>query len=238
MSRKQHRFHGSPERFEVTAEFIAGRYGRDITYIADVAGGQGMLARILNKRFNYRAEVIDPRGWTLKGTPSRAELFDPTGADYYDLVVGLHPDQAIRAVAKAALVRPVLLAPCCNFWSEHEKLGRDALVDAVCAWYDEHGVRYELHDLDFKGPYNRALVSEPPAPTDPPVCHGCEEQAGGRGVVLEPPLGAEGRDRPGRAVQAGGREKVPEPTERTEWHGRPGRAVQVDNRGAIPEALE
>ena len=39
--------------------------------------------------------------------------------------------------------------------------GRDALIDAVCAWYTERGVRFELVELDFKGPYNRAIVSEP-----------------------------------------------------------------------------
>ena len=59
--KKQHRFHGDPKRFDVIAEFVNDKYGKTIKYIADVAGGQGMLCRILNKRYNYKCEVIDPR---------------------------------------------------------------------------------------------------------------------------------------------------------------------------------
>ena len=157
------RFHGAADRFEVMAAFIYERYGSSVQYIADVAGGQGMLSRILRKKYNYEAEVVDPRGWTLRGVPARAEEFDPALATYYDLVVGLHPDQATRAVAEAALVKPVIVVPCCNFWSE-EKLGRDELVEAVADYYREHGVRFEQVLFDFKGPKNIGLVSEPPLP--------------------------------------------------------------------------
>ena len=58
------------------AEFIDESYGKRVTYIADIAGGQGMLARVLTKRFNYECDVIDPRGWALKGVSSRVEEFD------------------------------------------------------------------------------------------------------------------------------------------------------------------
>lgn len=158
--RQQHRFHGSPERFQVVAEFIDERYGNAVHFIADVAGGQGMLARILRKHYNYEAEVVDPRGWTLKNVPGRVEEFSPTMASYYDLIVGLHPDEATRAVAAAALVRPTILIPCCNFWAE-EKLGRDALVDAIADYYRAHRVRFERIVFPFKGPKNVGLVSTP-----------------------------------------------------------------------------
>ena len=113
--KNRHRFHGDPRRFELLAELINDRYRDRITYIADVAGGQGMLARILNKKYNYQCEVVDPRGWVLRGVPSRQEAFQASLASYYDLIVGLHPDEATRAVAEAALVRPTILIPCCNF---------------------------------------------------------------------------------------------------------------------------
>lgn len=156
----RHRFHGSPERFQVVADYIADRYWKNIKYIVDVAGGQGMLSRILSKKYNYVCEVIDPRGWVLKGVKNRAGEFDPAWATYYDLIVGLHPDEAIRPVAQAALVRPVILVPCCNFWSE-EKLGRDELVEAVENYYREHGVTFERVTFPFKGPKNIGIVSEP-----------------------------------------------------------------------------
>ena len=33
-------------------------------------------------------------------------------ADYYDLLVGLHPDGALRQLGEAALVRPAVIIPC------------------------------------------------------------------------------------------------------------------------------
>lgn len=157
---KRHRFHGAPERFEVLAEYINARYGNSITDIADVAGGQGMLARILNKKYNYHCEVVDPRGWSLTGVYCRQENFAPDLAPFYDLIVGLHPDQATRAVAEAALLRPAILIPCCNFWSK-EKLGRDELIDAIAGYYEQHGVHYERVTFQFTGPKNIGLVSRP-----------------------------------------------------------------------------
>ena len=161
MSRHRQRFYGDPQRFDILADFIGDQYGNRIRYVADVAGGQGMLSRILNKKYNYESEVLDPRGHTLKGVPGRAAPLDPADADYYDLIVGLHPDEATRAVAEAALVRPAVLIPCCNFWSE-EKLGRDALVEAIEAYYKTHSVRFERVTFPFKGSRNIGIVSEPP----------------------------------------------------------------------------
>jgi len=85
----RHRFHGDADRFAAVARFVDERYGNSITFIADVAGGQGMLTRILRKRFNYDAEVVDPRGWSLRGVPVREEEFSSELATYYDLVIGV-----------------------------------------------------------------------------------------------------------------------------------------------------
>lgn len=162
MGRKtQHRFHGGPERFEVVAEFIADYFGGGIDYIADVAGGQGMLSRVLSKKFNYSSEVIDPREHGLKGVPRRVSEYDATMAGYYDLVVGLHPDEATRPVAESALIRPTVIIPCCNFWAE-EKLGRDELVEAIELYFDQNQIYSERIELPFKGPKNIGLVSLPP----------------------------------------------------------------------------
>lgn len=93
---------------------------------------------------------------------SQAREFDAALAPYYDLVVGLHPDEATRAVAQAALVRPTIIIPCCNFWSD-EKLGQEELLGAIVAYYKEHGVAFERVRFPFKGPKNVGLVSTPPA---------------------------------------------------------------------------
>ena len=61
MGRKQVKCHGDDTRFDEIADFIYSRYGNTVKYIADVAGGQGLLSKILNKKYNYISEVIDPR---------------------------------------------------------------------------------------------------------------------------------------------------------------------------------
>jgi hypothetical protein len=160
MGKSRHRFLGDSGRFSVVARYVHDRYGAGVKYIADVAGGRGMLTRILNKKFNYSCETVDPRGWALRGVPNRKIVFEPGMADYFDLIVGLHPDEATRSVAQAALVRPTILIPCCNFWSE-EKLGRDELIMAIERYYQKRYVKFERIAFDFKGPMNIGLVSEP-----------------------------------------------------------------------------
>jgi hypothetical protein len=154
-----HRFHGDERRFEVMADFVAVRFPQART-AADVAGGQGMLARILRKRHNIDCDVVDPRGWVLRGVPARAEDYRAEMASYYDVVIGLHPDNALREVVNSAQVRPVVVVPCCNFWSTTTKLGRDQLLDAI----EKHQAAYGTSErviLDFSGPHNRALVLRP-----------------------------------------------------------------------------
>jgi hypothetical protein len=157
-----HRFHGDPDRFALLAEFIGERFGNSVEYVADVAGGQGMLARELRKRLNYRVEVVDPRGWTLKGVESRAVPYVAADATYYDLVVGLHPDQALREVVHSALGRATVVVPCCNFWRDDERLGRDALAESIAGWFDQNRVRYERVEFAFRGPQNLGFVTAPP----------------------------------------------------------------------------
>src|SRR5438270_5164794 len=158
----RHRFHGDPMRFPVMAEFLAGRFP-EARYVADVAGGQGMLSRLLQKRHNIESEVIDPRGWTLRGVAGRQEEFVAESADFYDVVVGLHPDESLREVVRAATLRPVVVVPCCNFWSETEKLGRNALLHAIEEHHRGIGGPCDRVVLDFHGPYNQALVLTPPS---------------------------------------------------------------------------
>ena len=65
-----------------------------------------MLSRILNKKYNYQAEVIDPRHYQVVGVQNRQCEYVSDMASYYDLVIGLHPDEAVREVVESAKVRP------------------------------------------------------------------------------------------------------------------------------------
>lgn len=157
----RHRFHGDPERFQALADFVAERFPEART-AADVAGGQGMLARLLTKQHNVESDVIDPRGWVLRGVASRAEEYRASMADFYDVVVGLHPDEALLEVVASAERRPVVVVPCCNFWTRERKLGRDELLDAVAAHHRARGGEVEPVTFAFRGPKNEGLVLLPP----------------------------------------------------------------------------
>ena len=156
-------FHGDPARFPEVAGLISRTYGRGIKYIADVAGGQGMLSKVLRNKFGYDAEVVDPRGWRIKGVPGREEEFDPDQASYYDLIVGVHPDQATRAIAMGALYTRALLVPCCNFWDRSQRLGTMALVASIEEFYRRYQVSCQRVKLNIRGPKNIALLTEPPS---------------------------------------------------------------------------
>lgn len=157
----RHRVHGDPHRFAVAADFIADRFA-EVRYIADVAGGQGLLSRLLNKRHNYEAEVVDPRGWVIRGVPNRQEEFVAAMAGYYDLVVGLHPDAATREVVNSALVRPTVIVPCCNFWDRTQRLGRDELLLSIMDHHSSRSGLCQHVELPFNGPHNHALILTSP----------------------------------------------------------------------------
>lgn len=156
---KGHNFRGDPLRFEVLAEYIAENYKSKVNRIADVAGGQGMLTRILRKKYNFDAEVIDPKDFTLVGVPKRKEEYKAEMADYYDLIVGLHPDEALHEVVESALVRPTIIIPCCNFWTHEVKLGRDALLVEIGKYFQGNKIKFKQITFNFEGPKNIGLVT-------------------------------------------------------------------------------
>lgn len=156
----RHRFHGDPNRFQVISDYISKNFS-NVKKIADVAGGQGMLCRILKKKYNFEPEVIDPRGYTLVGVANRKEEYSADIADYYDLIVGLHPDEALKEIVLSTLIRPVILIPCCNFWTKEKKLGRDALLEEIEKFYVSHNIKYQRVIFDFEEPKNIGLVSQP-----------------------------------------------------------------------------
>jgi hypothetical protein len=160
MSRRQIRCHGDDRRFSAVADLIDTEFGPGIRYIADVAGGQGMLCRLLRKK-GFDCEVIDTREHVLKGIRQQQSEFGPEQASYYDLIVGLHPDQALRPVVLSSLHRPTIVVPCCNFWST-QRMGLKQMLSEIEEWYRAHGVSYREVRFDFAGPYNRGFITSPP----------------------------------------------------------------------------
>jgi len=159
MGRKNIRCHGDETRFKEIADFVNIKFGNSIKYIADVAGGQGALSRILNKKYNYQSEVIDPREYQIVGINNRKCHYSYQMADYYDLIIGLHPDEATKDVVKSAPKRPILIIPCCNFWDKSKKLGTKELVNAICEYLENENIAYEKIKFNFKGPKNIGILT-------------------------------------------------------------------------------
>ena len=160
MGRKtQIKCNGSEERFEEIARFVYDRFGNSIKYIADVARGQEMLSRILSKKYNYDVEVIDPRHYQIVGVKNRECYYKSDMAGYYDLIIGLHPDGAIRDVVESAKTRPVLVVPCCNFWNKTKKLGTKEMIVEISKWLYENKIKYEIITFKFKGPKNIGILT-------------------------------------------------------------------------------
>ena len=73
-------------------------------------------------------------------------------ASYYDLIIGLHPDEAMRPVVESAFYRPIIIVPCCNHWDKTRKLGSKAIAEDIALFFKEHGIVYKIKELPMKYP--------------------------------------------------------------------------------------
>ena len=103
--------------------------------------------------------MIDPREYQVKGAANRQGEYSREMADYYDLIIGLHPDEATREVVESAHKKPVLIIPCCNFWDRTRKLGSKELVAEICTYLDDNNIKYEMIKFEFKGPKNVGILT-------------------------------------------------------------------------------
>jgi hypothetical protein len=60
------------------------------------------------------------------------------------------------------LGRATVVVPCCNFWRDDQRLGRDALAGSIAEWFKQNRVRYERVEFAFRGPQNLGFVTAPP----------------------------------------------------------------------------
>lgn len=155
---------GDSRRFEVLADWVERnfppkRYAR----VADVAGGQGYLSVELLQR-RYRPTVIDPRKMALSkrdrkvyrrgclGTfgRKRVEYTEDMSMDY-DLVIGLHPDEATEAIARSAAYAKVVLVPCCRYWKGMESHYAEGMVACIIAVWKKMKIPWSYTTLKMSG---------------------------------------------------------------------------------------
>lgn len=108
---------GDPRRFDQFASLIQ-RHFPSSTRIADVAGGKGYLQCALRWRGFTSVHTFDKRQGR-KHRPGRFEysyrLFDELVGTPFDLLVGMHPDEATDVIIVEAARRrvPFAVSPCC-----------------------------------------------------------------------------------------------------------------------------
>lgn len=123
---------GDRRRFQAFSDFIIRTYP-NVKRIADVAGGHGLLSVELLLR-GFEPVIIDPRradtlphrtrkrlrkeALRIGVVPKLERVFamiEEVDLDQFDLIVGMHPDQATEPIVREATRRgkPFAVVPCC-----------------------------------------------------------------------------------------------------------------------------
>lgn len=154
---------GDSRRFKVFADLIHQKFP-DVEKIADVAGGKGTLQEELNK-FGYDVTTFDKNKDTSRKIKYVRKYFNENIEEEFDLLVGLHPDEATDIIIREASRRgiPFMICPCCvmpTAWQIKTPTDFDS-------WYNH--LRMKASSLDFntttvyskmKG-MNRVLIGVP-----------------------------------------------------------------------------
>lgn len=153
---------GDSKRFRKFAELISYHFPNREQRIADVASGNGSLQQELRQRSFINIISWDKRRRNAKGRPGyRYKLFNWRCDEKYDLVIGMHPDEATDHIIMYAVRNniPFVVCPCCikpsayiyndksNFelWVEHlKRLARGFIIT-------EHYLRIDGKNLVLIG---------------------------------------------------------------------------------------
>lgn len=160
---------GDNHRFQVLSDFISRNFKP--CKVADVAGGTGVLSYHLALK-GFHPSVIDPRKSDLpkeyrsKYNRSRISIqrfrqeFIPAFSTNFDLIVGLHPDQATEPICQAVVrfKKSAVIVPCCYYWSgiKRNEANRD-MASKIEGFFASHGINYWETTLPMNGK-NIAIV--------------------------------------------------------------------------------
>lgn len=160
---------GDDRRFQVFADMIEKQFSVSIyKRIADIAGGKGYLQVALRKK-GYDVITFDKRKKEKRAQVNdlkfQYRFFSSEIKDQFDLLAGMHPDEATDVIIVEAIRRkiPFIVVPCCvkpyatvlfnrykyPIWMNHLK------NIAIKAGYDVN----ELH-LKISGK-NTAIIGRP-----------------------------------------------------------------------------
>ena len=119
---------GDTKRFDAYAKYLSKNFPKQCT-VADVAGGKGYLQTALRGIGFENVVTFDKR----KGRKDRPKMryqyryFGSEVKENFDLLVGLHPDEATDVIITEAWKRKIAfsIVPCCvmpktrTYWGAH-----------------------------------------------------------------------------------------------------------------------
>lgn len=121
---------GDSRRFDLFACFLANKF-KPSKYqkVADVAGGKGYLNLSLKEHGFNKVVTFDPhiRKERIRQIEFQKRLFNESITDDFNLIIGMHPDEATDHIIVQATRRrvPFSVVPCCvkpsavAFWGKH-----------------------------------------------------------------------------------------------------------------------
>jgi len=106
---------GDSRRFKVVAEFMARNIRDRNCRIADVAAGKGRLSAALQRLGFTNIDSWEPQRRKNVHHSFIRKLFTLYDAEEYDVIVGLHPDEATEEIicGSAKFGKKMFLIPCC-----------------------------------------------------------------------------------------------------------------------------
>lgn len=120
---------GDSRRFDLFAKMIRKQFPTKLyPLVADVAGGKGYLQHALREH-GYEVTTFDKQNKTRKAGKMKYKrrYFNDKIEDKFNLIVGMHPDEATDVIIVEAAKReiPFLVCPCCVkpnvvlYWGKH-----------------------------------------------------------------------------------------------------------------------
>lgn len=153
---------GDPRRFQVMADAVEERWPDRQLRIADVAAGKGYLRAALYERGYRNVVCFDKRPNRAHRKHYRYQFFGVHNRAEFDLVLGMHPDEATDVIMAWGIQHrvPFMVVPCCirpkawAFWGQHTY---PEWVDHLHHRAEREGAQIDAGELRINGA-NRYLV--------------------------------------------------------------------------------
>jgi hypothetical protein len=150
--------------------YLIRQWFPNVRLVADIAGGKGHLSAELAK-YDIKSVTFDKRNrkQRKKGIEFRKRFFNSDIKTNFDLLVGMHPDEATDLIIYEAKRRrlPFMIVPCCVLPNMYPFDKMVCQKDAFGRWVnhlvrlsEKEGFKVFTTNLDIKGK-NMVIIGKP-----------------------------------------------------------------------------